>query len=153
MKSPHLIAVFVAGLFVNVSAHASDAITGINYQSPYCGCCNDWVKHLEENNIQLDVVHETELSKVKIRNGLQPTLTSCHTAEINGYAFEGHVPAKDIKQFLKEKPKGYLGLTVPGMPMGSPGMEYNDQKDPYKVMAFKANGKTEVWKEYHQKEQ
>ncbi|MEF1220366.1 DUF411 domain-containing protein, partial [Photobacterium damselae] len=93
---------------------------------------------------------EENLTPVKIKLGLQPQLASCHTAEIEGYTFEGHIPASDIKRFLDKKPKRMIGLAVPGMPMGSPGMEYGDKKDAYDVVAFDKNGKTMVWSRQNQ---
>ncbi|WP_273857114.1 DUF411 domain-containing protein [Photobacterium sp. GSS17] len=120
-------------------------ITGTNYQSPYCGCCKDWVKHMADNGFKLDVVFEENLTPIKIDKGIRPEYASCHTAVIEGYTFEGHVPAEDIQRFLKEKPANFIGLAVGGMPMGSPGMEYGDQKDAYDVLAFDKDGNTQVW--------
>ncbi len=142
MKKIALLAAF--GLALSGAANA-DTLTGTNYQSPYCGCCGEWVKHLNENGIIVATEYTDKLSQLKQSVGLTPELTSCHTAKINGYAFEGHIPADDIKRFLKNPPKDAQGLTVPGMPVGSPGMEYNNQKDTYQVLIFDKLGKTTVF--------
>ncbi|MGF1687852.1 DUF411 domain-containing protein [Photobacterium japonica] len=140
----------VAALLTFTASANAAKYTGTNYQSPYCGCCKEWVKHMEENGIELDVVYEENLTPLKIKLGIRPEYASCHTAEINGYAFEGHVPANEVIRFLESQPKRMKGLAVGGMPMGSPGMEYNDQKDPYNVLAFDKNGKTMVWSRENQ---
>ncbi|WP_299018554.1 DUF411 domain-containing protein [uncultured Photobacterium sp.] len=123
---------------------------GINYQSPYCGCCKEWVKHMEVNGFEIEVVYEKNITPVKIDLGIRPEYASCHTAKIEGYSFEGHVPAEDIKRFIESNPKRMIGLAVPGMPMGSPGMDYNGEKHPYEVLAFDKNGKTMVWARHNQ---
>ncbi|HIF9069551.1 TPA: DUF411 domain-containing protein [Photobacterium damselae] len=140
----------MASLFALSTQTMAETIKGTNYQSPYCGCCKEWVKHMKDNGFDLDIVYEENLTPVKIKLGLQPQLASCHTAEIEGYTFEGHIPASDIKRFLDKKPKRMIGLAVPGMPMGSPGMEYGDKKDAYDVVAFDKNGKTMVWSRQNQ---
>ncbi|ASK36153.1 metal-binding protein [Alcanivorax sp. N3-2A] len=109
------------------------------YKSPYCGCCEKWVAHMREHGFDVNV-HDTEnLQAIKVRAGLQPGQGSCHTAFIDGYAIEGHVPAGDVKRLLKEKPDA-RGLTVPGMPAGSPGMEMGEQRDAYQVLLFGDQG-------------
>ncbi|MGF1681615.1 DUF411 domain-containing protein [Photobacterium minamisatsumaniensis] len=128
----------------------AQVIKGTNYQSPSCGCCGDWVEHMEDNGFELDVVYENNLTPVKIDLGIRPQYASCHTAEIEGYTFEGHVPAEEILRFIESKPDRMVGLAVPGMPMGSPGMEYNNQKDPYEVLAFDEDGNTTVWSRHNQ---
>jgi hypothetical protein len=118
------------------------------YKSPTCGCCTDWVKHLEENGFKVDVSEVDNVTPVKIEAGLTPALASCHTAFIDDYVIEGHVPADDIRRLLSEAPQG-RGLSVPGMPAGSPGMEMGDRKDPYQVLLFNANGQTRVFAEHN----
>ncbi len=147
MKFSHLTALVL--LTLSTSSFAQ-AIKGTNYQSPYCGCCKEWGKHMEDNGFDLDVVYKEDLTPIKIELGLRPEYASCHTAEIEGYTFEGHVPADEVKRFLDKKPARMIGLAVAGMPMGSPGMEYDDQKDPYEVLAFDENGKTMVWSTHNQ---
>ena len=117
------------------------------YKSPSCGCCGDWVKHLEENDFEVEVHDMDNLNPIKQEAGLTPALASCHTAFINGYAIEGHVPAKDIRTLIEQAPKA-RGLTVPGMPAGSPGMEMGDRQDAYQVLLYNDEGQTRVFAEY-----
>ncbi|MGF1724971.1 DUF411 domain-containing protein [Photobacterium nomapromontoriensis] len=143
-------ALIAFSLLTASSLSIAATIKGTNYQSPYCGCCKEWVKHMDENGFELEMVYEQDLTPLKIKLGIRPQYASCHTAEIEGYSFEGHVPAEDIIRFLESKPKRMIGLAVAGMPMGSPGMEYKDQKDPYNVIAFDKNGNTMVWSRHNQ---
>ncbi len=115
----------------------------IVYRSPSCGCCKAWATHLEQNGFTVKQVELDDLSEIKAQAGISQRLASCHTAIIGRYAIEGHVPAADIKRLVAEKPE-VAGLTAPGMPSGSPGME-NGRKDPYDVLAFTRDGKTTVW--------
>ena len=114
------------------------------YKSPTCGCCANWVTHMKSNGFTVDAhdVGEDMLNQVKATAGVPEPLRSCHVALAGGYAFEGHVPADLVKKVLTEKPKA-LGLAVPGMPSGSPGMEMGARKDPFDVMAFDKTGR--VW--------
>ena len=113
------------------------------YKSPTCGCCSAWVDHLRENGFAVEV-HDTEdLVPVKRANGVRPELESCHTARVGDYVIEGHVPADLIAKLLTEHPD-VAGLAVPGMPMGSPGME-GPTKEPYDVIAFRKDGGTSVY--------
>jgi len=113
------------------------------YKSPTCGCCAKWVDHVEEHGFKV-VVHDTnELTRVKAMAGVPARLSSCHTAIVDGYVIEGHVPADLIRRLLEERPE-VVGLAVPGMPMGSPGME-GPYKDAYDVLAFRRDGTTEVY--------
>jgi hypothetical protein len=105
------------------------------YKTPSCGCCTKWVDHLAENGFEVTVQSLDDLSPVKSRLGVPRELQSCHTAEIDGYVIEGHVPAADIERLLEERPDA-TGIAVPGMPVGSPGMEYGARKDPYDVILF-----------------
>ena len=122
-------------------------IKAVVYRSPTCSCCSKWVAHLRQNNF--DVVDNVlaDMSTVKAQYGITPALASCHTAVIEGYVVEGHVPADDIKRMLKNKPQ-ISGLTVPGMVVGTPGMEMGDRKDPYKVLAFDKTGNLTIYKSY-----
>lgn len=115
------------------------------YKSPTCGCCADWVEHLRSAGFEVETVDDEErLYEAKRRHGVGPHLSSCHTAEVGGYFVEGHVPADDLERLLAEAPADVLGLAVPGMPMGSPGME-GPRKDDYDVLAVKPDGRTEVY--------
>jgi hypothetical protein len=110
-------------------------------KDPTCGCCNGWVDHLRKAGFSADVVETPEINRVKARLGVPDDLASCHTAEIGGYVIEGHVPADAIRHLLAEKPTG-KGLAVPGMPMGSPGMEMDGMApDTYEVVLFGPSGR------------
>lgn len=113
------------------------------YKDPSCGCCQEWVNHVTVNGYRATVV-KADMGPIKVKYQVPPNLQSCHTTLIDGYVVEGHVPVSDIARLLKEKPKGILGLTIPGMPASAPGM---DQKpfQPYTVLTFDAKGQTTVW--------
>lgn len=113
------------------------------YKSPTCGCCNKWIDHLEENGFRVTKKDLRDVTVFKADYGVTPRLASCHTAVVDGYVVEGHVPATDIRRLLAERP-AVKGLTVPGMPMGSPGME-GPRKDPYDVLTFDGQGSTTVF--------
>ncbi|MGF2686792.1 DUF411 domain-containing protein [Marinobacter sp. DUT-3] len=119
------------------------------YKSPHCGCCSDWIDHLEENGFDVTTTNTDDLGKIKAEAGLLAGLGSCHTAFVGDYVIEGHVPADDIKRLLSDAPKA-TGLSVPGMPAGSPGMEMGDRKDHYKVIMFNEDGQTRVFSEHNQ---
>ena len=116
------------------------------YKTPTCGCCTAWEEHLRKNGFQIESRLETDLSKIKKENSVSPKLASCHTAIIEGYVVEGHVPADAVRKLLKEKPK-IKGLAVPGMPMGSPGME-GAYKERYNVISFDEKGTEKVFMEF-----
>lgn len=116
------------------------------YKTPTCGCCKKWVSHLEKNGFEVKAVDMRDLSMIKSMSGVDPRLHSCHTAFVDGYTIEGHVPAGDVKRLLAERPD-VKGLAVPGMPMGSPGME-GPRKDAYDVLAFEEGGKTSVFESH-----
>ncbi|MCW9033262.1 MAG: DUF411 domain-containing protein [Alphaproteobacteria bacterium] len=109
------------------------------YKSPSCGCCGDWVDHLKQSGFKVQVHDTDEMTAVKNHFKVPHEMGSCHTATVNGYVVEGHVPANDIKRLLSEKPN-VRGIAVPGMPIGSPGMEQGDEKEAYQVIAFGEKG-------------
>jgi hypothetical protein len=116
------------------------------WKSATCECCGNWVKHLEASGFDV-MVHTTNpslLDRVRKDAGIPDKLAACHTAKIEGYFIEGHVPGTDIKRLIEEKPDA-IGLTVPGMPMGAPGMEQGMQFDNYDVLLLRKDGKTEVF--------
>lgn len=117
------------------------------YKSPTCGCCKKWISHVDESGFQSEVHNRRDTSFIKEKKGIEPRYRSCHTAiSKDGYAFEGHVPAKFIQQFLKEKHgNNVIGLSVPAMPLGSPGMEVGDKFHPYKVLLLKSDGSYEIY--------
>ena len=122
------------------SAGTAWAADVINHKSPYCGCCTEWTKHMQDAGFTVTEKLHEDMNAVKQQLGVAAKLASCHTAEIDGFVFEGHIPAEDIKSFLANPPKNAKGLAVPGMPMGSPGMEYGNEKDAYSVYAFNERG-------------
>ncbi len=118
------------------------------YQSPTCQCCEKWLKHIDQHGFISTAHNQTGLSTFKAEQGIAPKYRSCHTAiSAAGYIFEGHVPAKFIHQFLAKPPKNAIGLAVPGMPIGSPGMEVADKFMPYQVLLLNADGSDEVYAE------
>ena len=125
------------------AADAAPADTIVVYKSPSCGCCNAWVDHVEENGFAV-VEHNTDdLIPIKQRHGVPAGHTSCHTGTVRGYTIEGHVPADLIRRMIDEK-AAFRGLAVPGMPMGSPGME-GLIKQKYDVLSFDDQGRTSVY--------
>jgi len=113
------------------------------YKNPSCGCCKKWINHLEKNGFKVEASNVSNLDPIKQKFGIAPQFRACHTAKIGKYVVEGHVPASDIKKMLAEKPD-IMGLAVPGMPMGSPGME-GHRKDPYQVISLKQEGQPEIY--------
>ena len=123
---------------------AAHAITV--YKSPTCGCCKRWIAHLEDAGFEVEAIDSDDMNEIKQRYGVPRNMASCHTARIAGYTIEGHVPADDILRLLADKPDA-VGLSVPGMPVGSPGMEVGDRVDPYRVMLFGEEGDS-TWAAY-----
>ena len=119
------------------------------WKDPSCGCCQDWVKHLNRNGFSTRVNDEGNTA-ARTRLRMPAALGSCHTGLVAGYVLEGHVPAREIQRLLKEKPKA-IGLAVPGMPVGSPGMDgpaYGTRRDAYDVLLVLADGSTRVYQRY-----
>ena len=114
-----------------------------------CGCCIAWVKELEAagHEVESRNLPMATLIEYKVENGIGPDMTSCHTAKVAGYTIEGHVPVEDIERLLSEKPDA-VGLAVPGMPLGSPGMEYGNSREAYDVFLVNADGTSEVFTSY-----
>lgn len=118
------------------------------YRSPTCGCCEKWLAHLQQNNFSIKDIVTPDVQAIKNKYGVPAEMASCHTAIVNGYVVEGHVPATDIKALLKNKPN-IAGIAVPGMPIGTPGMEMGGKKEPYKVMEFDKNGHSQIFNSYN----
>lgn len=138
-------AAVVAGLAVAVNSQPSEKPVVEVYKTPTCGCCSKWVDHLKANGFTVVTTDLDDLDAVKKKHGVPTDLASCHTAVASGYAIEGHVPAADIARMLKQRPQ-ILGIAVPSMPAGSPGMEVpSGLVQPYRVIAFDKNGKTSVY--------
>ena len=116
------------------------------YKDASCGCCKSWIEHLIKHGYRVDAKDSPDMTEIKRSLGVPEGLTACHTAVVNGYLIEGHVPATDIARLLKTKPK-VAGLAVPGMPMGSPGME-GLRTQHYQVLSFDKAGKTRIFASY-----
>ena len=115
------------------------------YKDPSCGCCKKWIAHLTANGFTPIVKDRSDMAALKDSLGVPATLRSCHTAVAGKFVIEGHVPAADVKRLLSTAPKGVVGLAVPNMPAGSPGMEMPGRSDRYDVFAFSADGKAHVF--------
>jgi hypothetical protein len=127
------------------AAAAVSAKTGITiYKDPSCSCCSKWVDHLRTAGFEPTVREAPDMTAVKRGQGVPDAQVSCHTAVVGGYFVEGHVPASDIKRLLAERPRA-RGLALPGMPMGSPGMEMGDHHEAYAVLLVKSDGSTDVF--------
>ena len=131
-----------AGALVLGSAANAAGLTV--YKSASCGCCGKWVEHVEKHGFTVTVVNVDDVMAVKSKAGIPDNLASCHTSKIGGYVIEGHVPAADIKKLLAEKPRA-KGIAVAGMPMGAPGMEHGDHRQPYNTMLLKSDGSTAIF--------
>ncbi len=126
------------------AAQARKPLTIDVYKTATCGCCEDWVKHLRDNGFTV-ATHDVEDTGVyRKKFGIPERFGSCHTGVIDGYGIEGHVPAADIRKLVATKPRA-AGLAVPGMPAGSPGMEYGSRKDPFDVLLVKPDGAASVF--------
>lgn len=118
------------------------------YKTPTCGCCSLWVDHMRAAGFTVRTTDLRDLSAVKAKHHVPSQLQSCHTAIVDGYVVEGHIPAADVRKLLKERP-AVAGIAVPGMPAGSPGMEIpSGQTQPYAVVAFEKNGNTRVFTQH-----
>lgn len=146
MKKP-LKAVALSTILMSFSVFAKPTIE--LYKSPTCGCCTKWAEIMEEKGYKVNINHRQDWTNVKKRFGMPGQLTSCHTAVIDGYMIEGHVPEADVAKLLKERPDNISGLSAPGMPQHSPGMaapgqEYKD----FNVVAFDKEGKMSLYHRY-----
>lgn len=117
------------------------------YHDPNCGCCGKWVEHMRANGFDVETVATRDMNSIKLDLGVPRDLPSCHTAVVGDYVIEGHVPADDVKRLLAEQPDT-AGLSVPGMPLGSPGMEMGDRRMAYDVIRFDEDGNTAVFNHY-----
>ena len=115
-------------------------------KTPTCGCCDAWVRHMAEAGFDVlpRNLDSSALNRLKIAAGIVPETASCHTAMVEGYVVEGHVPAEDVRRLLAERPDA-VGIAVPGMPIGSPGMEMGDETEPYEVLLIRRDGATETF--------
>ena len=154
MKSLHFATILVSALFSlipAVSHAATDSTTTPKlsltvYKSPSCGCCSKWVDHLQTNGFSVKAVNHQDMASIKQQADIQTQYQSCHTGfSQQGYAFEGHIPARYVKAFLLDPPEGAIGLAVPAMPVGSPGMEMGQGFQAYQVMLLFKNGRSKVF--------
>ena len=136
-------AVLAASLWVSGQVFATDEEV-VMYKHPQCGCCGAWADHLRENGFVVREVSTLEMALVKSEAGVPSELGSCHTATVGGYLVEGHVPAVDVRRMLDERPE-IAGIAVPGMPLGSPGMEGPYEAESYEVIGFDAHGPAGVF--------
>lgn len=147
-----LVAAFLAAavtLPISAPLQATDATAMQVWTGPSCGCCKDWVRYIEANGIDV-TSYDDGNSEARSRLGLPVRFGSCHTAEIAGYAIEGHVPVQEIRRLLKERPDA-IGIAVPAMPRGSPGMDgpaYGNIQDPYDVLLIARDGSPSVFQSY-----
>lgn len=138
-----LVAMF-APIALLAAAESAAAATMVVTKTSTCGCCHHWVEHMRKAGFKVEVRDVADVTPTARRLGVPDKLRSCHTAEAEGYAIEGHVPAADVKRLLATKPKGARGIAVPGMVAGSPGME-SSSPQPYKTILFDKDGKTRVF--------
>ena len=137
--------VFSSGV---INENFSSESTLVVHKTPTCGCCKKWMKHLKENGFNTDPQDHQNLNSIKDMHNIKPEYRSCHTAvSSDGFIFEGHIPSKYIKQFLSENHDDAIGLSVPGMPLGSPGMEFENRFMPYEVLILFKDGSSKVYAE------
>ena len=138
--------VFTTGIKAE-TINADKPVDIVVYRSPTCECCGKWLEHLKKNNFKVKDIVTDDVQAIKNKYGVSEAMASCHTAIVDGYVIEGHVPANDIMKLLKTKPK-IVGIAVPGMPSGTPGMEMGDRKDAYNVMSFDKENHYEIFHSY-----
>lgn len=136
----------LSALLLSGMAHAAEPLTIDVHRDANCGCCKTWISHLQANGFKVNDHVEADMSSVKQRLGVQPRLASCHTGVINGKFVEGHVPADQVVALTRRD--DLKGIAVPGMPIGSPGMEMGDRKDAYQVIGLTQEGRDVVVAEY-----
>lgn len=126
--------------------HLLKNISATIYKDANCGCCKDWISHAEDNGLGTTTQDVADVALFKDRYGVPTEMRSCHTAvTTDGYVLEGHIPAKYMAEFLENPPAQAIGLAVPGMPVGSPGMEYQNKFKPYQIMQLNKDGTTQVY--------
>ena len=140
-----VLSVVLIGAVVTLVGQQPQKPTVEVYKSATCGCCSKWVEHLQANGFTVHTTNREDLAELKAKHGVPRRVQSCHMAVVSGYVVEGHVPAADVQRLLKERP-AVIGLAVPGMPIGSPGMEVQGRKaQPFDVLAFDKDGQTRVF--------
>ncbi|KLE07908.1 hypothetical protein AF80_10965 [Aliarcobacter butzleri L355] len=139
-------AILLLILIVN-SIFAIEGKKMVVYKSPYCGCCTKWIDIMKNKGFKIDIIETNDVNTIKQKAGLQAGQTSCHTAFIDGYLIEGHVNYSAIKRMLDDKPD-ILGIIVPGMPIGSPGMEEGNIRDKYDILYVNKDGSTGIYESH-----
>lgn len=147
IKKTLMLLLLTASTTINAEAETDKPIDIVVYRSPTCGCCGKWLEHLKNNHFTVKDIVSDDVQKIKDQYGVTSELSSCHTAIVDGYVIEGHVPANDIKNLLKTRPN-VIGITVPGMVSGSPGMEMGSKSDPYQVLSFDKNHQIKTFNQY-----
>ena len=120
------------------------------WKNPDCGCCKEWIAHLQKSGFEVLAKDVPDTAPIRQKLGLPAKFGSCHTAQMGAYVLEGHVPAQEVRRLLRDQPKA-VGLAVPGMPIGSPGMEVGKRQDPYDVLLVLADGSSRVYQSYPSK--
>jgi hypothetical protein len=144
-----LTALAAAAAALSLPVGAKTALPPVQvFKNPNCGCCGAWVDHMKAAGFTVSVSEVDDTSVARKKYGLPDRFGSCHTAVVGGYVVEGHVPASDVKKMLAMKPVA-VGLAVPGMPVGSPGMEMGSRKDPYQVLLVTKDGRERVFSTYN----
>ena len=141
-------------LLLSISLANAEDIEMTVYKTPTCGCCQKWVDHVDGNGFSSKVVSMNNLNTIKSKYNIQGRYQSCHTGVVvtkqGEYVFEGHIPSKYVSQFLANPPEGAIGLSVPGMPAGSPGMEVGDRRDYYQVLQLNEDGSSSIYAHVNQ---
>ena len=140
----------VAATFAVVRPVSAETLPKVHVvKDPGCGCCNDWIAHIRDAGfpVSFEEMAHGPLADLKASLGLQPGQVSCHTAQVEGYVIEGHVPAEDVKRLLAERPDA-IGLAVPGMPWGSPGMGPESEREAYDVLLIARDGSASIFAHY-----
>ena len=145
MKSRRTFVAFIAAVVLMPAVVSAQAPLVEIWKSPQCGCCDDWTKHIQKNGFATKVHVVADTTTVRRNAGIPDRLASCHTARVGGYSIEGHVPAKDIRRLLAEKPRA-IGLAIPGMPQSAPGMD--NPGYPYNVLLVDLDGRTSIYSRY-----
>jgi hypothetical protein len=136
------------GLIITSLSYAQMPTEMTVYKSPYCGCCGKWIDAMKKEGLKINTIVKESFDDIKSQNGIKQNTASCHTALIGAYVIEGHVNYSAIKRLLTEKPTDIKGLTVPGMVVGSPGMEMGNKKMPYNILAIKKDGTLKVYEKH-----
>lgn len=139
-----LAALLAAGAVLSMGTAVAAGDEVLVYKNPSCGCCGKWIEHMQRNGFRVVARNVDDVAPIKARHRVPETLASCHTAVVGGYAVEGHVPAETVKRLLKERPADVAGISAPGMPQGSPGME-SPTPQRYDVVAFDGKGRSRVY--------